>query len=64
LKEWKANNQQTANSSQLSADSGMLTPIPYEQVDLNKNWTEYNLKHELTNKGIEKFAQDWNSLIK
>lgn len=40
-----------------------LKPIPYEEIDLNKPWESFNIKHELTDKGIEKFAKDWNSLI-
>lgn len=38
-------------------------PIAYKDLDLNKPWQEYNIEHELTNKGLEKFASDWNNLI-
>jgi transaldolase len=41
-----------------------LKPISYQQIDLNRPWQEYDIRHELTDKGIEKFAQDWNNLIK
>ena len=40
-----------------------LAPIPYKEIDLNKNWQEFNIFHELTEKGIQKFSDDWNSLI-
>lgn len=40
-----------------------LKPIEYKELDLNKNWQEFNIKHELTDIGIEKFASDWNALI-
>ena len=30
---------------------------------LSENWREFNIYHELIDKGIEKFASDWNSLI-
>ena len=40
-----------------------LKPIPYLNIDLNKPWQEYNIEHELTDKGLEKFASDWNKLI-
>jgi transaldolase len=40
-----------------------LAPIPYQEISLIKPWQEYNIQHELTDKGIEKFAQDWNNLI-
>lgn len=38
--------------------------ILYRQVPLDKKWDEYNLYHELTEIGIEKFSSDWNSIIK
>jgi transaldolase len=40
-----------------------LKSIPYQEVNLNKPWQEYNIQHDLTDKGIEKFAADWNGLI-
>jgi len=40
-----------------------LKPITYQQISLDKPWQEYNIRHELTDKGIEKFAADWNNLI-
>ena len=41
-----------------------LKPIPYEEISLDKSWQEYNISHELTDKGLEQSASDWNSLIK
>lgn len=43
---------------------GNLTPIPYQDLDLNKDWQEFDIKHELTDIGIEKFTSDWNGLLK
>ncbi|MBI2049516.1 transaldolase [Candidatus Roizmanbacteria bacterium] len=40
-----------------------LTPIPYQEIDLNKNWQEYNISHPLTDAGMERFSSDWNSLL-
>lgn len=40
-----------------------LKPIPYLEIYLNKPWQEYNINHELTDNGIEKFSADWNSLL-
>jgi len=37
--------------------------IPYREIDLTKNWQEFNISHELTTKGIERFSSDWNKLI-
>jgi transaldolase len=39
-------------------------PIPYEEVNLDKAWQEYNIEHSLTSKGLEKFVSDWNSIVK
>ena len=41
-----------------------LKPIPFQEIDLKKNWPEYNLAHDLTTKGMERFSADWNDLIK
>lgn len=37
--------------------------IPYHNLDLNKKVDEYNIQHDLTDKGLKKFAEDWNNLI-
>ncbi|MFA6304318.1 MAG: transaldolase family protein [Patescibacteria group bacterium] len=42
---------------------GNLTAIPYQEISLTKPWQEYNIQHDLTDKGLEKFATDWNALI-
>jgi transaldolase len=44
-------------------NTGALSDIPYVPIDLNKAWNEYDITHELTTKGIERFASDWNALI-
>jgi len=43
---------------------GDLRPISYQDFDFSKNWREFDIHHELTDKGLEKFSQDWNGLIK
>lgn len=43
---------------------GRLKLIPYHDIALTKSWQEYNIAHELTDVGIEKFSADWNALIK
>lgn len=45
------------------AASAELKPLPYESIALDKAYTEYGIQHELTDKGVSKFAQDWNNLI-
>ena len=45
-------------------NAGALKSVLYQDIDLAKPWPEYNIAHELTDIGIEKFATDWNGLIK
>jgi len=45
-------------------NSKKLKDIPYKDIDLSKKWQEYDISHDLTDKGMEKFSADWNSLIK
>ena len=40
-----------------------LKPVPYEQLGLDRPWQEYDIRHALTDKGMEKFSADWKSLI-
>ncbi len=40
-----------------------LEPVPYETLRLGRAWREFDLRHELTAKGQEQFAADWNALI-
>lgn len=40
-----------------------LKEIPYKIIDLGKDWRKYDIGHDLTVKGMDKFSQDWNSLI-
>lgn len=41
-----------------------VEPIPYKELDLDAKWQEFNLDHELTENGIERFSNDWNTLIR
>lgn len=43
---------------------GNLVDIPYQEYDLRKSWQQFNINHQLTKTGLEKFADDWNALIK
>jgi hypothetical protein len=35
-----------------------LKPIAYKDLDLNLPWESFDLAHELTTKGIQKFVAD------
>ena len=45
-------------------DSKGMRGIPYRNIDLAKKWEEYDIRHDLTDKGMERFSADWNALIK
>ena len=45
-------------------DSGNLKGMPSKEIDLTKKWETYDIRHELTDKGMERFSADWNALIK
>ena len=38
--------------------------IPYEQLDLDQPWEQFNIEHDLTKKGIQKFVSDYESTIR
>jgi transaldolase len=44
-------------------DAKALQPIAYEDLDLSATWDSFSLKHQLTDKGIEKFVGDYRSTI-
>ena len=45
-------------------DAKSLKPIPNREFDLNSRWEDLDIRHELTEKGMERFSADWNTLIK
>jgi transaldolase len=44
-------------------NKGELKDIPYRELNLNKDWQEYDLAHDLTTRGMDKFSQDWKAMI-
>ena len=38
-------------------------PIPYEELDLSQPWERFSITHELTTKGLEKFAADYRKTL-
>lgn len=62
LAEW-ADTGMPLPEADFTYDAKGLAPIPYVETDLSKSWQEYDIQHELTSKGVERFAQDWNQLI-
>lgn len=41
-----------------------LRPIPYKALDLNAEWESFDIRHELTEKGIRQFVADYESTLK
>ena len=42
---------------------GSGKPIAYEELDLEQAWEAFDIKHDLTRKGIEKFAADYRATL-
>lgn len=62
LKEWAEKGMPLPSSDYQYSTNG-LKDITYQELDLSKDWQEFDIRHELTDKGIERFSQDWNALI-
>ena len=45
-------------------DSKNLKRIFYREIDLYQNWQDYDIRHELTDQGMDRFSSDWNVLFK
>ena len=41
-----------------------LKPIAYKELDLDLPWDSFDLEHELTRKGIQKFVFDYQSTLR
>ncbi len=63
LKEWagKGLSMPGENFKYLAEE---LRPIPHREIPLDRKWRDYDVRDELTDKGMEKFSADWNALIK
>ena len=62
LKEWIEKGQITPKDEYIKKDLN-LTSIEYQEIDLSKNWQDFNIQHDLTDTGLAKFVEDWNKLI-
>lgn len=63
FKEWTDTGFQVPEENFTYAPSDLIE-IPYKELDLSCPWTSFDIKHDLTDIGIEKFSADWNSLVK
>lgn len=62
LREWGQKGMPLPDCSFVYKTDGMES-IPFKEIDLSKNWQEYDIRHDLTVKGMESFSKDWNALI-
>ncbi len=63
LKDWAQTDKSMSKEKYSHSHQGRAC-ILYKDLDLNKNWQNFNIEHDLTKKGLEKFASDWNRLTK
>jgi transaldolase len=62
LKEWGEKGMPMPDES-FVYNPANLRMIAFQDWDLEEDWRTFDLQHDLTDKGIEKFAADWNNLI-
>ena len=67
LEEWAKANfplpDQTFQYRAVDTKRDELKPIPYQKLELTFPWESFDLRHELTDKGIRKFVDDYNSTL-
>ena len=68
LEEWAATGfpmpDQDFRYRALDAAGKVLKALPYKELDLNLPWESFDIAHELTTKGIQKFVADYQSTLK
>jgi transaldolase len=68
LEKWASSNfpmpDQDFTYKALGANGQPLKPIPYKELDLSLPWQSFDIAHELTTKGIQKFVADYRSTLK
>ncbi len=62
LKEW-GDSGMPMPKDDYTYDQKNLKPISYKTINLMYKWQEFDVSHELTTQGIEKFSKDWNALV-
>lgn len=50
-------------STMLGATMGTTFTPPYQELDCTRPWESFDLHHDLTAQGLERFHADWESLI-
>jgi transaldolase len=60
LLEWAKSGRQVPDRYDYAPD---FAPITYEELDLSADWRSFDIHHDLTAAGIDRFASDWNNLL-
>jgi len=67
LEQWAADGFPLADQNfrykAVDSKGSALRPIPYKELNLSASWDSFDLKHELTDKGIERFVNDYKSTL-
>lgn len=67
LEEWASKNKplpgENFGYAGVDKSGKPLRQIPYQELDLNAAWDSFDLKHELTDKGIRKFVEDYKNTL-
>ena len=45
-------------------DAKGLKAIPYRELELSRPGGSFDIRHDLTDQGMEKFSADWNALMR
>jgi transaldolase len=62
LQEWASEGMPLPDKNFVYKSTG--TRIPYEDLDLDQPSERFNIKHELTTKGIQKFVSDYRATLR
>lgn len=61
IEEWAQNNFSVPDENfEYTPD---LKPIEYKNINLNQDWESYDISHDLTKIGVDRFCADWKNLI-
>ena len=63
LREWAGKGLPRPGSDYNYPAAGLKT-IPYKELDLGRDWRDFDIYHDLTVKGMKNFSEDWDSLIR
>ena len=68
LEEWAAKDTPLPDGSfvykGIDSKGQRLQPTAYKEMDLNAPWGSFDVRHELTTKGIQKFVADYEGTLR